>query len=261
MKSIEIHDIDKFSDITLIPDSAINKTILSNIKELYEEEEIEPFIRQILYDENETPHTSTEIADIITHLHVKGQKQFAAFVLKGRGYKSVSSRIVSHQFAKLGQLPGLGLIVFGAVGNIQDDAQRDFTQTAEYLGCDYLIINAHDLARLFIAYWKVCPKDGTPYSESGTCKNGHELDEGISLQIVVREKIKYSIERQKDLSHIGAKRYSAIVLLDKHYSKEVIRTIIHEVSEELKHSNYYRSERVKVHWGENTGTGGLAVHS
>jgi len=259
---IEIHEIEEFSEARSIPNGAIDKGILSNVRDLDEEKEMEPFLLQILYDPNRTPHGPTEIADILTtHVHVGGDKRLAAFVLKGKSFKKVSSRDVTHQFAKLRQIPELSLMVFAAIGNIQDDAQRDFVQTAEDAGCDYLIIDCQDLSRLFVAYDKICPKDGTPYSETGTCKNGHELDQGISLEMEVREKIKYSIERQKDLSHIGAKRYSAIVLLDKHYSKEVIRTIIHEVSEELKHSNYYRSERVKVHWGENTGTGGLAVHS
>jgi len=141
-------------------------------------------------------------------------------------------------------------MVFGAVGNIQDDAQQDFVQAAIDAECDYLIIDAQDWARLFIAYEKICPKDGTPYDDTGTCKNGHVRDKGLVLEMEVREKVRYTIVNQRDVSHAGAKRYSATILLDRHYRKDVIRTIIQEATEELKYSNYYRNERVKARWGK-----------
>jgi len=248
---IKIHEIDEFSEIRTIPDAAINDTILSNIRELDEKSEIERFIREILYDPNETPHGPTEIADILTsHVHIRGNKRLAAFILKGKSSQRVSSRDVTHQFAKLRQIPQLNLMVFGAVGNIQDDAQRDFVQAAIDGECDYLIIDAQDWARLFIAYEKICPKDGTPYDDTGTCTNGHVRDEGLALEMEVREKIRYTIVNQRDVSHAGAKRYSATILLDRHYPKDIIRIIIQEATEKLKHSNYYRDERVKARWGK-----------
>jgi metal-responsive CopG/Arc/MetJ family transcriptional regulator len=153
VRPIKIHEIDEFSDIKSIPDRSITDTIISNIKQLDEEQEMEPLIRQILYDPNETPHGSTEIADILTtHLHIRGEKQLAAFVLKGKSFGTVRSRKVTHQFAKLRQIPELDLMVLGAVDNIHNDAKRDFVQCAQDAGCDYLIINCHDLSRLFIAY-------------------------------------------------------------------------------------------------------------
>lgn len=250
-KLIKIHDIDEFSEVKTIPDAAVNDTILANIRDLYEESEIERSVRQILYDPNETPHGPAEIADILTsHLHIRGAKTLAAFVLKGKSYQKVSSKFVTHQFAKLRQVPDLGLMVFGAVGNIQDDAQRDFIQSAMDSGCDYLIIDAQDWARLLIAYEKICPKDGTTYDETGTCKNGHSLDAGLTLEMEVREKFRYTISSQKDISHGGAKRYSAIVLSDRHYPKDVLRTIIEQSTEKLKNSNYYRNERSKARWGK-----------
>lgn len=248
---IKIHEIDEFLEIRTIPDAAINDTILSNIKELDEKNEMERFIRETLYDPNETPHGPTEIADILTsHVHVRGDKRLAAFILKGKSFKRVSSRDVTHQFIKLRQIPQLGLMVFGAVGNIQDDTQRDFVRIAIDAKCDYLIIDAQDWARLFIAYEKICPKDGTPYDDTGTCANGHVRDEGLALEMEVREKIRYSIVNQRDVSHAGAKRYSIAILLDRHYLKDVIRTIIQEATEKLKYSNYYRNERVKARWGK-----------
>ena len=183
-------------------------------------------------------------------MHVRGDNRLAAFVLKGKSLKKVSSKDITHQFAKLRQIPELGLMVFAAVGDIQDDAQRDFIQTATDAKCDYLIIDSQDLARLFIAYDKICLKDGTPYSDTGVCREGHELDKGISLEMEVREKVKYTRYRQQDVSHFGAKRYSEIVLLDRHYSRELIRTIIEEETDKLKGSNYYRNERFKARWGK-----------
>ncbi len=248
---IKIHEIDEFSEIRTITDAAINDTIVSNIRKLDEKNEMERFVREIIYDPNETPHGPTEITDIMTsHVHVRGNKQLTAFVLKGKSFQTVSSKKVTHQFAKLRQIPQLSLMVFGAVGNIQDDAQRDFVQSAIDKGCDYLIIDAQDWARLLIAYEKICPKDGTTYDNTGTCKNGHVLDKGLSLEMEVREKIRYTIVRQKDVSHPGAKRYSATILLDRHYPKDVVRTIIQGVTEKLKYSNYYRNERVKARWGK-----------
>ena len=248
---IKIHGIDEFSEVKAIPDGAISEEILSNVRNLDEKKEIERFIREILYDPNETPHGPTEIADILTsHVHVRGEKRLAAFVLKGKSFQKVTSRRVTHQFAKLRQIPDLSLTIFLAVGNIQDDAQRDFFQNANDAGCDHLIIDAQDCARLFIAYDKICPKDGTPYDEAGTCQKGHQLDEGLLLEMEVREKAQHPIVKQRDLSCAGSKRYSAIILLDRHYTREVIRTIIQEATEKLKYSNYYRNERLKARWGK-----------
>jgi len=248
---LKIHDIDEFSEVKALPDAAINEEILSNIRNLDEKSEMERFLRQILYDPNVTPHGPTEIADVLTsHVHVRGDRRSAAFVLKGKSFPSISSRNVTHQFAKLRQVPQLDLMVFGAVGNIQDDAQKDFVQMAFDAGCDYLIIDAQDWARLFITYEKICPKDGTPYDDTGACRNGHVRDKGLALEMEVREKIRYTIVSQRDVSHAGAKRYSATILLDRHYPKDVIRTIIQEATEKLKRSNYYRNERVKARWGK-----------
>jgi len=249
-KLIKIHEIDEFSEVKSIPDASINDLILSNTRDL-REESIEQCIREILFDPNETPHGPTEIADIVTsHLHIRGDKRLAAFVLKGKSYRKVSSKHVTHQFAKLRQIPALGLMVFVAVGSIQDDAQRDFVRAARDAGCDYVIVDAQDLARVLIACEKSCPRDGTTFDETGTCKEGHVLDAGLLLEMQVREDIRYTIRNQKDVSHHGAKRYGATILLDRHYPKDVIRTIIREATEKIKHSYYCRNDRVKARWGK-----------
>ncbi len=58
----------------------------------------------------------------------------------------------------------------------------------------------------------------------------------------------YKIEDLQDLSHIGAKRYSATVVLVNKFSKERIKEIINEVTKELRSSNYYRTKIVKKFW-------------
>jgi hypothetical protein len=216
MALIRMQDIDQFSDVSQVADSLINREILSNIRRLHEINDIEKFIREILYDPNETPHGPTEIADILsTRLVVRGTKKFTAFVLKGRSFGSVTGNDVAGQFFKLRQLPNLGLIVFVAIGNIQDDAHRNFIQTAIDIGCDYLVIDAHDLARLFIAYGKICPRDGTPFTDGGVCQHGHLSSESVMLEIPSKEEIKFTLVKQREVS-MSAKRYAATILLDRH---------------------------------------------
>jgi len=178
---IELHHIDKFSKVAAIPDASINNKILSNVRKLNEKTQLERFLREILYDPDETPHCATEIADILTcHVHVREEKRLAAFVLKGKSFPKVSSKNVTYQFAKLRQVSDLGLMVFGAVGHIQDDAKRDFVQIAHDAECDYLIMDAQDLARLLIAYKKISPKDGRPYD-----KTRKQQGEEVELELVV----------------------------------------------------------------------------
>jgi hypothetical protein len=59
-----------------------------------------------------------------------------------------------------GRYRGLKCIVLLAVGDIQDDLKRDVFQVAKDGDYDYLIIDAVDVARIFIAYKKLCPTHG-----------------------------------------------------------------------------------------------------
>ena len=250
-KQIKLNEIDELSEVLGIPDAAISRRILDNVKKMDEEHEMEKYFRQILFDPTKTPHGPTEIADILSYLHVKGEKKKTAFVLKGKSFKKVTSRHVSHQFLKLRSIPGLDLMVFAAVGDIHDDAKRDFFQAAKDAGSECIIINTHDLARLFIAYKKICPKDGTTFNDSGICKVGHKVDSGIRLEMEVGEKIKYSIFQQKDVSYGGAKRFVAQILIDKHYSREILRKIIKELTEKLRKDTYCLDELVRNRWGDS----------
>jgi hypothetical protein len=172
---IEITDIDEFADAEFIDRNSINEDVIARIKELDEKKELEPFLREIIKDQNKTPHGPTESADILTtFLHYKNQKVFSAFVLKGKATKPVKRKNTSQQFFDLMEIKNLGLIVLVACWDISDDIQKDFSQTACNIKCNYLIIDNIDIARLFIAYGKICPEEGSFYNDHGICCLNHE---------------------------------------------------------------------------------------
>ena len=243
---LRVQAIDQFAKILRVSESAVSKEILEAVRQLDERRELEPALQQILFDPNETPHGPTEIADIVTsRVIVNGEKINAAFILKGRSFQKVRSTDIAHQIMKIRQLQDLGLMVLCSVGDIQDDAHRDFVTGALDADVNYLILDRLDTARLLLAYEKICPEDGTPFSEQGRCIIGHQLDRGIRLEVRVRENYKYEVLSLRDVSHAGAKCYSAVVLLDPHYDREIVRAVISEVTEELKNTNYHRNEMVE----------------
>lgn len=63
------------------------------------------------------------------------------------------------------------------------------------------------------------------------------------------EKANFSIVSKEDISHGGAKRYGANVIIEKYYSRFEIKKIIKKVTAELIESNFYRSEIVWKKWG------------
>ncbi|MEW6531038.1 MAG: HEAT repeat domain-containing protein [Thermodesulfobacteriota bacterium] len=171
---IGIEEIDQFSMVSSIGRGIITEQILSAVRDLDEKSEFEPCIREIICDPTQTPHGPTEIADIITtHVSIAGQKELAAFVLKGKSFRNVSDRDVSHQIDKLANyMKSLDLAVLAAVGNIQDSAKVNFINRAHKEGWDWLIIDASDLARLLIAYNKICRCCGKPLEkDSPQCKH------------------------------------------------------------------------------------------
>jgi len=52
----------------------------------------------------------------------------------------------------------------------------------------------------------------------------------------------------QDVSHSGAKRYSANILLSKEYAKPDITEIARKITAELKVREYYRNNQVRRHW-------------
>jgi len=246
---LEISELDAFAKTRSIPESAISDDILAEVRELREKEQLEVWIQELIGSHDKTPHGPTEIADIIsTRITVLGTYRYSAFILKGRGTPKVSSTKIGHQVLKLNQLTGLSLAVLIATGDIQDDAYRDFIATAEGIGCDYLVISRLDLARLLIAYNKICPHDGLPITD-GSCSNGHLAEGAIELSQEEKEGEKWELLKLRDLSHGLAKRLSATVLIEKNSSQRSIRTAIAEIFREVRIDPYVRNELVRTRWG------------
>ena len=249
---VNIQDIDQFYEVVNVPQGAITLDALRGVRQLDERRELEPMLREVLWDPTDTPHGPTEIADILTtKVRVRGQRGLAAFVVKGKSFVKVRSGDIGHQVLRLRQLPGLRLMVLVAVGHIQDNARRDFVQVALDAGSDHLIVDAIDCARLLIAYEKICPADGTPYGPEGACRSGHKQDKGTKLTMRARDGMHYEIPDLRDVSHGGARRLTAKVLLDAHYDRDLLREIIREATCRVRLSSYCRGELVRKRWGNS----------
>jgi hypothetical protein len=80
--------------------------------------------------------------------------------------KSVARRIVDRRVLHLLKM------WLDAPGTILDSAKEQFVSTALRLGCNYSIFDANDLARLFVAYGFLCPRDARRII-SGRCNCGY----------------------------------------------------------------------------------------
>jgi len=195
-------------------------------------------LRAIIPDNTETPHTSTEIADILTtHLTCFGKPYLVAFINKGKSYPKVTSKEIAHQIVRFQDIPSIGLAVLLAVGDIHDDAKKVFIQITNNINVNYMIIDAIDIARLFIAYHKICPNDGAPYKNGKCDKCGYLLSDQIELTLKVYEEPYYTILDQTESGTGITKKYSAEILTDPHYSKATLREIIKKAIKELLHSD------------------------
>jgi hypothetical protein len=170
---VTLDDIDTFREVRDHPPSSVSKIVLDAVRNLDEREELEPFIRAILADPNDTPHGPAEIVDILIHkLTVSRQAGLAAFILKGKSFPIVRPKHVSHQIYRIEKIADLRFTLFGASGTVLDAAKEQFCSTASRLGCDYVLLDAVDFARLFIAYGFLCPRDGNKV-HAGRCRCGY----------------------------------------------------------------------------------------
>lgn len=198
--------VDNFENVRDVPPRNVSAGAVSTVRELDEREEMEPWIQAILYDTNHTPHGPSEIVDIFTHkLIVRGQEGLAAFILKGRSFATVRPADVSHQIFRLERIQGLNYAIFAASGNVLDEVKTQFISTARRLGCDYCILDAHDLARLFIAFGFICPRDGERI-RGGHCSCGYSPTNRTS-NILQQEAL-----RELAITHEMHQRAGAIIL-------------------------------------------------
>ena len=106
---VKIQDIDQFYEIVHVPEGVITPDVLDSVRQLDERCDLEPMLREVLWDP-ETPHGPTEIADILsTKVRVRGKPSLAAFVVKGKSFVKVRSAHIVHQVIRLRQLPSLAL--------------------------------------------------------------------------------------------------------------------------------------------------------
>lgn len=165
--------VDNFSLARGVTARNVSEEALETIRDLHEIEEMESWLQAILFDTNNTPHGPSEIVDILTHkVSVRGREGLAAFILKGRSFPMVRPAHVAHQIFRLERIPGLSFAVFAASGNVMDEVKEQFVSTAVRLGADYCFLDRHDLARLFIAFGQICPRDGEKI-RGGRCSCGY----------------------------------------------------------------------------------------
>lgn len=242
---LQLEDIEEFKFAHHIPRTAITEEILAGIRQLDERDELEPALRDIIHDTTQTPHNSAEHCDILTtHITYLNRPHLAAFINKGKSFTKVKEQGLSHQLFKVRRIAQVELMVLLAVGHIQDSARVNFIQAAADASADYLIIDACDVARLFIAYHKVCPRDGYPYVQGHCPQCQTPVDDPVELVLRVHEPLRYDISFQ-DNSHGTAKRYSADIVTDPHYTKAALREVIKRATWELRHETYQRSERLE----------------
>lgn len=93
-----------------------------------------------------------------------------------------------------------------------------------------------------ISDWKNIPLDELRKNEF------REIKQKLGIQVMSKSKIRYDLLKQEDISHAGAKRYSAQILIDSKYTKDEVKSVIEEVTESLINSNYYKNEKLKSHF-------------
>ncbi len=170
---LRVDDFDNFIEVRDVSPRTIGPIHLKTVRGLDERSELEPYIRAILHDPNETPHGPAELVDILTHkVTIRRVTGLAAFILKGRSFPTVRPSHVSHQIYRLKKIADLRVAVLAAPGIILDAAKEQFCATASELNCQYTILDAIDISRLLIAYGFICPRDARKIV-SGRCSCGY----------------------------------------------------------------------------------------
>jgi|GEM_PF-2533663 len=172
---LAIDDFDCFREVKHFARDTINEEVLETVRGLDEREFIEPYIRKVINDFNETPHNSAEIADILTHtISAYHDTGLTAIVIKGKSFKQLTPSDTAYQFLKLNRIRGLKYAILAYVGSRLDEVIEQLGYIKDALGCKYSVFDAVDLARLFIAYGLICPNDGNVLIDA-KCECGYEF--------------------------------------------------------------------------------------
>ena len=170
---IHVDDFESFGLVRDFPPDEITREVLNTVRDLNERDEMEPYLRSILFDTNDTPHGPAELVDILTHrVKSRGRLGICAFILKGKSFPTVRPSHIAHQIYRLEKISELSCAVLAFSGTLLDAAQEQFISTAGRLGISYAIFDANDLARLFVAYGFICPRDGRRII-AGRCTCGY----------------------------------------------------------------------------------------
>jgi superfamily II DNA or RNA helicase len=147
-----------------------------------------------------------EIVDIFTHkIMAKGETGLAAFIIKGKSFKTITAKDVSHQIYRLKKINGLKFAIFAYSGNLLDQPRDEFVTTAIEIECDYAFFDSMDLARLFVSEGFICPRDGKIITQLA-CSCGYSPIRQ-ELNILQKEALK-----ELSLSHKLNQRSGLIVL-------------------------------------------------
>lgn len=155
MGKMLLKDIFSFKNVQNI--SNVSEGQISLVSKM-SENEIAKKIRIIFNDQNITPHGPAERADIFPHkLFINGENDLrdAAFILKGKGYPTVNLDAVSTNIIKATKLP-VSIVFLIYVGNILDEAKETFIDQCNLRRKMYCFVDRIDLARLLVAYNKLC---------------------------------------------------------------------------------------------------------
>jgi len=149
-----VHEIFSFRKIT-----TVTKVLEANIKivQNMSENEIEKKIREILKDQNITPHGPAERADIFTtklFINNKRDLRNSAFIIKGKSYPKVNLEAIASNLLKAILLP-VDIIFLVHTGILLDEPQNIFIQQCNKYEKMYCIIGPIELTRLLIAYNKL----------------------------------------------------------------------------------------------------------
>src|SRR5262249_35735127 len=124
-------------------------------------------------DRAATPHGPAELVDILTHrIEIDSQPGWAAFILKGRSFKTVRHSDVSHQIYRLEKIDDLNLAIFTASVVELIPATDRIQSTSSRLNDAQCYIDADDLSRWLWDYGFLCPRDGQRIT-GGRCSCGY----------------------------------------------------------------------------------------
>jgi superfamily II DNA or RNA helicase len=205
-KLIKLENFTSFKFVKDFPLDEVNDSVLESVRQLNEKTELEPFIRSSIFDLNDTPHGPAEIVDILTtKISYDNKESYAALILKGKSFKTVKAKDISHQIYRLRKIAGLEIAILAYTNNILDQPQEEFVSTCKDIGIDYAIWNNFDIARILTSEGFICPKDGNKI-DGNICECGYDPRKE-ELNIFQEEALK-----QLGTSHALNQKYGLVVL-------------------------------------------------